>query len=59
MKKAVSRQYGSLTSLLVFKFSTRSTFLVSPDGHIAKVWTGVSPATHSAEVLATLDQLAR
>ena len=57
-EKAVSRQYGSLTNLLGFKISTRNTFLVNPDGHIAKVWTGVSPSTHSAQVLAALGQLA-
>jgi peroxiredoxin Q/BCP len=58
-EKQVSRQYGSLTNLLGFKISARNTFLVSPSGKIAKVWTGVSPATHSGEVLKQLDQLAR
>jgi thioredoxin-dependent peroxiredoxin len=33
------------------KFASRDTFLISPSGKIAKVWTGVKPATHSAEVL--------
>jgi peroxiredoxin Q/BCP len=51
--------YGSLTNLLVYKMSSRNTFLVNPDGKIAKAWTGVSPANHSAEVLAALDQLTR
>jgi peroxiredoxin Q/BCP len=37
----------------------RNTFLISPEGKIAKVWTGVSPARHSAEVLAALSQLSR
>lgn len=58
-EKAVSRQYGSLTSLLGYKISARNTFLVNPEGRIARVWTGVSPARHSAEVLAALTQLAR
>ena len=58
-EKVVSRQYGSLTSLLGHKISARNTFLVSPEGRIAKVWTGVDPARHSAEVLAALTQLAR
>ncbi len=58
-EKEVSRRYGSLTNLLGFKMSTRNTFLVSPDGKIAKVWTGVSPAHHSTEVLAELEQAAR
>ena len=58
-EKAVSRQYGSLTSLLSYKISARNTFLVSPEGRIARVWTGVSPARHSREVLAAVTQLAR
>lgn len=58
-EKVVSRQYGSLTSLLGYKISARNTFLVSPEGRIAGVWTGVDPARHSAEVLTALTQLAR
>ena len=57
-EKTVSRQYSSLTSLLGYKISARNTFLVNPEGKIAKVWTGVSPSRHSAEVLAALTQLA-
>jgi len=58
-EKAVSREYGSLTSLLGYKISARNTFLVNPGGKIAKVWTGVSPARHSGDVLSALTQLAR
>jgi peroxiredoxin Q/BCP len=57
--KEVSRKYGSLTNLLGFKIASRNTFLLNPEGRIAKVWTGVSPAAHSAEVLAALSQMAR
>lgn len=35
----------------------RNTFLIRPDGKIAKVWTGVNPAHHSEEVLAELAAL--
>lgn len=55
----VSRQYGSLTNLLLVKISARNTFLISPEGKIAKVWQGVSPSKHSAEVLAALSQMAK
>ena len=55
----VSRQYGSLTNLLLVKISTRNTFLISPDGKVAKVWQGVSPSKHSAEVLAALSQVSK
>ncbi len=58
-EKSVSRQYGSLMNLLGYKISSRNTFLVNPEGRIAKVWTGVDPGRHSAEVLAALAQLAR
>jgi len=57
--KSVSRQYASLTNLLGYKISSRNTFLVNPEGRIAKVWTGVNPGRHSAEVLAALTQIAR
>jgi peroxiredoxin Q/BCP len=36
------------------KFAARDTFLISPDGKIAKVWTGVNPNTHSDDVLAEI-----
>src|SRR5580658_9904184 len=58
-EKLVSRRYGSLTSLLGYKISARNTFLVDPEGQIARVWTGVDPGRHSTEVLAALSTLAR
>jgi thioredoxin-dependent peroxiredoxin len=36
------------------KFANRDTYLISPTGKVAKVWTGVNPSTHSADVLAAL-----
>ena len=36
------------------KFANRDTYLISPEGKVAKVWTGVNPSTHSADVLAEL-----
>jgi peroxiredoxin Q/BCP len=35
----------------------RSTFLIGPDGRIARVWPKVKAAGHAAEVLTALDQL--
>jgi peroxiredoxin Q/BCP len=57
--KTVSEQYGSLRNLFGFKFSARNTFLIDPDGRIAKSWIGVSPSGHSAEVLAELESAAK
>jgi peroxiredoxin Q/BCP len=34
----------------------RATFLVGPDGRIAKAWPKVKPEGHAAEVLAALDE---
>ena len=36
------------------RFAHRDTFLISPTGKIAKVWTGVNPTTHSDDVLAAI-----
>jgi peroxiredoxin Q/BCP len=49
--------YGSLGNFAGFKIASRNTFLIDPQGNIAKVWTKVDPHVHSAEVLAALDQL--
>jgi peroxiredoxin Q/BCP len=52
----VSKEYGTLTNVL-FTHAARNTFLISPDGRIARVFNDVKPAGHSAQVLAALDQL--
>ena len=53
----VADSYGSLTNLGVAKFAARHTFVIDPNGKIAKTYTSVDPVKHSAEVLAELDQL--
>jgi peroxiredoxin Q/BCP len=53
----VSDSYGSLTNLGLVKFANRHTFLIDPNGKIAKTYTSVDPVKHSAEVLAELDAL--
>jgi peroxiredoxin Q/BCP len=55
-EKKVSENYGSLSAR---GMSARNTFLIDPSGKIAKVWTGVSVAKHSEEVLAALGELAK
>jgi peroxiredoxin Q/BCP len=37
--------------------TARTTFLVDPDGRIARVWPKVKPEGHAGEVLAALDEL--
>jgi peroxiredoxin Q/BCP len=58
-EKTISRQYGSLMNLVVTKIAARNTFLIDPQGKIAKEWIGVHPGGHSAEVLAALASLSR
>ena len=53
----VTQAYGSLTNLGVAKFAARHTFIIDPNGKIAKVYNSVDPAKHSSEVLAELDEL--
>ncbi len=52
--KSLSKAYGSITNLVVTKIAARNTFLIDPQGKIAKVWLGVNPAKHSEEVLELL-----
>jgi peroxiredoxin Q/BCP len=54
-EKKVSQDYDSFHTLL--RFSARNTFLIDPTGKIAKIWTGVSPSSHSEEVLTALSSL--
>jgi len=35
----------------------RSSFLVAPDGRLAKVWAAVQPENHAIEVLAALEEV--
>jgi peroxiredoxin Q/BCP len=53
----VTDEYGSLTNLGLVKFAARHTFIIDPEGKIAKAYTSVDPARHSEEVLAELDRL--
>jgi peroxiredoxin Q/BCP len=53
----VSKMYGSLTNLGIVKFAARHTFLIDPQGRIARAYSSVDPARHSEDVLAALDQL--
>ncbi len=52
----VMDSYGSMTNLGVVKFAARHTFIIDPQGRIAKAFTSVSPATASEQVLSELDQ---
>jgi thioredoxin-dependent peroxiredoxin len=51
----VSDAYGSVMEGR--NLSARNTFLISPDGKIAKVYTSVNPSQHSTDVLADIAEL--
>lgn len=56
-KTDVSQQYGVLANYMGMKMDKRTTFLINPEGKIVKVWTGVNPNVHSAEVLTALNDM--
>ena len=53
----VSAQYGSTMDYKGTTMAARNTFLINPDGKIAKVYTSVKPAEHSEQVLKDLAEL--
>jgi peroxiredoxin Q/BCP len=53
----VVKQYGSLANYMGVKIAKRNTFLINPDGKIAKVWIGVDPNHASSDVLDALKVL--
>ena len=53
----VSEQYGSIVEYNGAKLSARNTFIIDPQGKIAKVFEKVKPGGHSDEVLAALASL--
>ncbi|HUI43247.1 MAG TPA: peroxiredoxin [Terriglobia bacterium] len=57
--KKVVAEYGSLKDYGQMKLAARNTFLIDPQGKIAKVWTGVNPTHHSEEVLSALAELTK
>jgi len=56
--KETTRRYGVLTSMLgLMEFSRRDTFIIDPQGRIARHWEKVDPKGHSAKVLAEIGKL--
>jgi peroxiredoxin Q/BCP len=53
----VSEQYGSIMEYNGKQYSARNTFIIDPQGKIAKVFVKVNPPAHSEEVLAALATL--
>jgi peroxiredoxin Q/BCP len=49
--------YGVKTRMFGMKVAKRQTFIIGPDGNVAKHYQKVKPAEHSAQVLADLKEL--
>ncbi len=54
---AVAKQYGSLFGIWPLRFARRHTFLIDPQGKIAKIYRSVNPQTHSQQVIGDLRAL--
>jgi len=54
----VARRYGAFSDWVVTGYAKRYTFLIDPQGRIARAYLKVDTAHHSAEILADLKQLA-
>jgi peroxiredoxin Q/BCP len=53
----VSSEYGSVMNFGLTQVAARHTFIIDPDGKIARTYTSVDPNKHSEEVLMALDEL--
>lgn len=55
--RKVAQAYGVLTSQKGMHYARRTTFLIDPEGNVAKVYQDVDPEKNSAQVLADLATL--
>jgi len=52
-----STAYGVKTRMFGMTVAKRQTFIIGPDGNVAKHYQKVKPAEHSTQVLADLKEL--
>jgi len=57
-KGEVAKRYGSLRDFGLLKFAKRNTFLIDPQGRVAKVYLGVNPARNTQDVATDLKHYA-
>ena len=55
--RATAKAYGVLTSKLGFSYARRETFLIDPEGRVARRYKDVDPRENSKQVLADLAAL--
>jgi len=56
-KTDISKKYYSLINLGIIKFAQRNTFLIDPQGRIAKVYLSVSATRNSTDIIEDLKHL--
>lgn len=56
---SVAKSYGAVTNLLFMKIAKRYTFLVDPEGQVAKVYLSVDTSRHSVEIIRDLSLLVK
>ena len=54
---AVAERYGSLSNFVMLKFAKRNTFLIDPQGKIAKVYLSADAGRNSEQVITDLTAL--
>ena len=54
----VAARHGSLRNFGILKLAKRNTFLIDPQGKVAKVYLGVNPSRDALEVITDLKRLA-
>ncbi len=53
----VAQRYGALMNLGLLKYAKRYTFLIDPQGKVAKVYLKVETSKHSTEIIEDLNKL--
>ncbi len=53
----LANSYGSLTKFGPLKLAKRHTFIIDPEGKLAKIYRSVSPTSHSDQIIADIKQL--
>lgn len=56
-RQEVAERYGVLTTFGDTAVASRQTFVIDPEGRIAKHYSEVDPEAHSAQVLADLESM--
>jgi len=53
----ITASYGALLDLKIFKYAKRHSFIIDPQGNIAKIYRSVNPKEHVREVMQDLKVL--